>query len=603
MSTSLRFFFFVVILAAAGGSLYAGRTLFQKTAEMAPASPAPAASAAIAETPTPMAAFSPTVYAPLSGLAQNARVLVLMYHDFIVERGKDSVWFDTTRDEFKENLDWLQAQGANFISLEQLHRHLTRGEAVPPGSVVITSDDNYQGFYDNAYPMLKERKIPVAVFVHTNFVGDKKGTHPKMDWDTLRLLDKEGLVTVASHTLSHPTDMAKQPLEEQERELTESKAILERELGHPIPYFAYPNGTGDKFTFDAAQRAGYTMAFTINNGPAEESPSVLTVNRYIQTRLKKGWEDCRDAETNAPAAIADVRLSDLPIRLEVGKFEDVKLGMTRGGLPATWRDPKGRSSVGEFIQKAATAATVNPPPVAGMNGTFFADAALRGTDNTMIGPCMTRADGVFYPELDAIRLQKLRNRPLIIAGPKRLLIVPFNPDALNSEEAIKALMPDATDVFLAGAWIVHDGQPRTKKQMGAYSARDFNDPRRRAFFGVTESGEMVLGGTLDVVTTEMMAKAAAAAGVKEAVLMDSGFSTSIIYDGKVIVTGHTAKDLASRPVPHALLACGTLQPPADSETTKILADAEPAVGAISATEAQANAPRPGDDPPRRRRRN
>ena len=36
-------------------------------------------------------------------------------------------------------------------------------------------------------------------------------------------------------------------------------------------------------------------------------------------------------------------------------------------------------------------------------------------------------------------------------------------------------MPDVTDVFLAGAWIVHDGQPRTKEEMGVYSARDFND--------------------------------------------------------------------------------------------------------------------------------
>ena len=602
MSNFLRVAFFIFLAAAAGASLYAGRTLFQQsaavTAEIAPKTVPTSAS----PTPTPTAAFSPVVYAPLSGLSQNSRVLVVMYHDFVVERGKDSVWFDCTRDEFKEHLDWLQEQGANFISLEQLHRHLTRGEPVPPGSVVITSDDNYQGFFDNAYPLLKERNIPAAMFVHTNFVGDKTGTHPKMDWDTLRLLDKEGLVTIASHTLSHPADMAKLPIEEQERELNESKAILERELSHPVPYFAYPNGTGDAVTFDAAKRAGYTMAFTIVNGPAEESPDILTVNRYIHTRLKKGWEDCRDAEKNAPAAVVDTPLADLPVRLEVGKFEDVKLGLSRGGSLATWRDPKGRSSVGEFIQNAVAAGTVTPPPVAGMNGTFFADAALRGTDNTMIGPCLTRADNVFYPELDAVRLQKLRNRPLVIAGPGRLLIVPFNPDAMNSEAAVRAILPNATDVFLAGAWIVHDGQPRTRKEMGAYSARDFNDPRRRAFFGVTDTGEMIFGGTLDVVTTEMMAKAAAAAGVKEAVLMDSGFSTSIVYDGKIIVTGHTAKDLPSRPVPQGLLACGTLSAPTDPEIIKLLADAEPAVGTISAMEAQANAPRPGDDPPRRRRR-
>jgi hypothetical protein len=136
--------------------------------------------------------------------------------------------------------------------------------------------------------------------------------------------------------------------------------------------------------------------------------------------------------------------------------------------------------------------------------------------------------------------------------------------------------------------------------MSAYSARDFNDPRRRAFFGVTADGQAVLGGTLDVVTTEKMAEAIAEAGVMEAVLMDSGFSTSIVYDGKIIVTGHTAKNLPSRPVPHSIVVSGTLEQPLDPETVAALKIAEPAVGEISALEAQANAP--GPTPRRRRRR-
>jgi hypothetical protein len=107
----------------------------------------------------------------------------------------------------------------------------------------------------------------------------------------------------------------------------------------------------------------------------------------------------------------------------------------------------------------------------------------------------------------------------------------------------------------------------------------------------------VLGGSLEVITTEALAKAAAAAGVKEAVLMDSGFSTSIVYDNKIIVTGHTAKNLPSRTVPHAVLVSGTLEQPTAPETMKALKEAKAAVGAVSGMEAQADAPRPG----RRRR--
>ena len=89
-----------------------------------------------------------------------------------------------------------------------------------------------------------------------------------------------------------------------------------------------------------------------------------------------------------------------------------------------------------------------------------------------------------------------------------------------------------------------------------------------------------------------------AAGVKEAVLMDSGFSTSIIYDNKIIVTGHTAKHLPSRAVPHAIVLTGLLDPPTDPTVAEVLAKAEPAIGEISAMEAQEQAPGPS----RRRRR-
>ena len=71
---------------------------------------------------------------------------------------------------------------------------------------------------------------------------------------------------------------------------------------------------------------------------------------------------------------------------------------------------------------------------------------------------------------------------------------------------------------------------------------------------------------MDVVTTMRMAEAAVAAGAKEAVLLDSGFSTSVVYNGKIIVTGHTARDVTSRPVPHAIVFTGELSPNLDPET-------------------------------------
>ena len=579
----------VAALALSGASCPFKKNTPPPSPEVPAASPRPA-------TPAP---FDTALFAPLSPRAQNRRIPVIMYHDIVATKKQKTVFFDCTADEFQEQIAYLEAQGANFISMEQLQRHLVRGDEVPEKSVLLTFDDNYQGFYDHAYPILKEKNIPSVMFVHTAFVGKKDGPHPKMDWETLKLLDAEKLVTIGSHTVNHPAEFEKQPLDVQQTELYDAKKTLEAELGHPVTSIAYPEGRADGETFSLAQQIGYTLGFTVENGPAEQSPSILAVNRTIHTRLEKVWEECQKATLEVPAALFERDLIESPVTLETGKFDGVGLVLVKGGKPLTVRaTDTGRKSVGEFIRDT-------PSTVAGMNGTFFVNADLRSVDNALIGPCRTQIESLFFADEDKQRLPRIWNRPLVVWGPKKIAIVPFNPYANNDEVSVISLMGDATDVFLGGAWIVHDGIARTKKEI-VYAARDYNDPRKRAFFGVTDKGEPVLGATLEVVTTEMMARGAAAAGVHEAVLMDSGFSTSIVYDGKIIATGHTAKDLPSRSVPHAILVSGTLQAPTDPATLKILQSAEAAVGLISANKAQADAPlgarAAGDKPERKRRR-
>jgi peptidoglycan/xylan/chitin deacetylase (PgdA/CDA1 family) len=507
-------------------------------------------------------------YQEINVRAQSARIPVLMYHAIVPERGPNSVWFDCTVQEFEDNMRWLAEQGAQPISLAQFYRHLTLGEPVPEDAVVLTFDDNYQGVYDYAYPILKRYRYPFAVFVHTNYVGDKTGDHPKMDWETLRRMDREGLLTIGSHTLSHPDDMRLLTPEQQEKELAESKQVLERQLGHPIPDLAYPNGKEDATTEQIARKIGYRMAFTIHNGPAEESPNVMAVNRYIQTRFDQAWEECRAQRRLAPGAVVDLPLSPGPVRLEVGRHAGIQMAIARGGLPAALHAPR-REGVGEFVRDAGG--------VAGINGTFFADAALRGTDNTLIGPSRSSNDGVFEPELAADRLPRLVNRPMVVWGPTRIAIFPFQPGHMNAPEPYEDLMPDYTDAFLAGAWIVHNGVARTEEEMQGSAAGDFQDTRCRAFFGVTATGEVALGATLGVADTEQMARAAAEAGIQEAVLLDSGFSTSLIYSNRVVATGHTAPDIPSRPVPHAIVVRGALVP-LDAPLRALLAHARPATG-------------------------
>jgi peptidoglycan/xylan/chitin deacetylase (PgdA/CDA1 family) len=166
---------------------------------------------------------------------------------------------------------------------------------MPPKPVVITFADNYLGFYRYALPILRRRKIPAVMFVHTDFVGSSVG-RPKMTWDQLRELDKEGLVTIASQTRTHPADLRTLSDRALREELLGSKRILEASLGHLVRFLAYPNGKFDSRVARAAKDAGYEMAFTEEQMPAERSPSIFKVARYVHTKYRRAWADAHGSK-------------------------------------------------------------------------------------------------------------------------------------------------------------------------------------------------------------------------------------------------------------------------------------------------------------------
>lgn len=222
------------------------------------------------------------------GLAE--RTIVLTYHDMVPKRDSNALWFDCTPEELREQLDWLTRQGANFASTESLESHLVGRARLPRKSVVITFADNYRGFYTHAWPILKERKIPVTLFVHTGYVGSEQG-RPKMTWAQLRELKASGLVTVASQTVTHPADLGKLKDAQVRKEMLDSRATLDRQLTQTTVYVAYPNGKFDSRSLREAKAVGYRMGFTEEQTPAEKSPGIFAVARYVHTKWRQAWKD------------------------------------------------------------------------------------------------------------------------------------------------------------------------------------------------------------------------------------------------------------------------------------------------------------------------
>jgi peptidoglycan/xylan/chitin deacetylase (PgdA/CDA1 family) len=88
-----------------------------------------------------------------------------------------------------------------------------------------------------------------------------------LSWDDVRALDLRGFA-IGSHTVEHPI-LTRLDRGAVTRELVQSKQAIERELGKPCRWFAYPNGGQGDFSAAvsiAAKGAGFDAAFTLLGG-------------------------------------------------------------------------------------------------------------------------------------------------------------------------------------------------------------------------------------------------------------------------------------------------------------------------------------------------
>ena len=257
-----------------------------------------------------------------------------------------------------------------------------------------------------------------------------------------------------------------------------------------------------------------------------------------------------------PVKLRDAQLgTDLPnpqapLLVVQGRRAGVPFILIEGGVPQTRRSAF-RCGVGQMVEEAGAQA--------GLNGTFFVDASVTGTDNVLIGPslCGNETKAVFNP---GDRTPLLIGRPLVLLSKTQTRLVPYQPSAMGTQRDLETWLPGLTDAFLGGVWLVHNGVAAGRPEIDKYQVHDAEDPRRRAFFCLLPDGRPVLGATTYVTPSANLAHALQSLGVHEAVLLDSGFSTSLVYGKKILVTGHTSPGIPSRPVPHALVLFGKPAP-------------------------------------------
>ena len=214
---------------------------------------------------------------------EEAGAIVLCYH--IVETPHDPR-MEISREAFAQQMDYLEMTGYTVIPLRDLYDFVMGAkQSLPKRAVVVTIDDGWRSTYTQVFPEMKKRHFPFTVFIYPKIVGQ---TAYAMTWKQIREMADAG-VDVQSHSYSHPflTRRRHESLDDRayaewlDRELTQSKKILEKETGKTVSFLAYPYGDFDHHLKAAVASAGYSAALTCEFGKVVRGSDPLRMRRMI----------------------------------------------------------------------------------------------------------------------------------------------------------------------------------------------------------------------------------------------------------------------------------------------------------------------------------
>lgn len=225
-----------------------------------------------------------------------------MYHDVLTELDVSGDTFKSIPPygvdarAFEEQIKLLAGSGYKSILFEEL-------PSVQPDQkyVILTFDDGLAGNFKLALPILKKYGFRAVFYVIAGSIG-KPGY---MTWDELKTLSASGM-SIQSHTLNHES-LETLSMDMVNYELSESRKIIERNIGATVNSVSFPHGSYNTRIIKAAFDNGYSFICTsdmiINSGfsakPAvfgriavkwtltiEQFAKLIAFNKYIFLKHK-----------------------------------------------------------------------------------------------------------------------------------------------------------------------------------------------------------------------------------------------------------------------------------------------------------------------------
>jgi peptidoglycan/xylan/chitin deacetylase (PgdA/CDA1 family) len=192
------------------------------------------------------------------------------------------------------------------LSLLLLHGRCLRVEALGQTWPAATREEKESAFQAVRYRLkalpaksrragMNEIRAQFAVS-ETHRLLEQFPAFQMLTWEQIRQLARAG-VEIGSHGVDHEIHHAAQEPDVRRHELAESKKEIERQIGKPCRFFAFPNGDACERSAREVEEAGYEMAFTTRQGFMRSDANRFLLPRIspggTAAKLKRQWRDLR----------------------------------------------------------------------------------------------------------------------------------------------------------------------------------------------------------------------------------------------------------------------------------------------------------------------
>lgn len=191
-------------------------------------------------------------------VAATQKVPILVYHSIDEYSGTGSKELYVTPENFEKQITYLRDHGYTLLTFERWHDIKS-----VPKPIFITLDDGYKNNL-HAFSILQKLtnrnfRPTATFFVISDFIGRAN----RLTNSELRMVANSGIISVQSHTATHP-DLTKE--KNLKYELKESKEKIQKITGKPVIAIAYPFGNTNDHVVTETKKY-YQFGFTTTPGP------------------------------------------------------------------------------------------------------------------------------------------------------------------------------------------------------------------------------------------------------------------------------------------------------------------------------------------------